>query len=108
MINDRGIKKFAAFKSLKGQYEILNEEIKKNNMIEMPELQDDQIEKIACNLALLNSNNNQTVDIKYFDKGYVQFFLGPVKKITNKYLILANRKSSKIIFSNIINLEIID
>ena len=43
MINDRGIKKFAAFKSLKGQYEILNEEIKKNNMIEMPELQDDQI-----------------------------------------------------------------
>ena len=87
---------------------ILNEEIKKNNMIEMPELQDDQIEKIACNLALLNSNNNQTVDIKYFDKGYVQFFLGPVKKITNKYLILANQKSSKIIFSNIINLEIID
>ena len=108
MINDRGIKKFAAFKSLKGQDEILNEEIKKNNMIEMPELQDDQIEKIACNLALLNSNNNQTVDIKYFDKGYVQFFLGPVKKITNKYLILANQKSSKIIFSNIINLEIID
>lgn len=108
MINDRGIKKFAAFKSLKGQYEILNEEIKKNNMIEMPELQDDQIEKIAFNLALLNSNNNQTVDIKYFDKGYVQFFLGPVKKITNKYLILANQKSSKIIFSNIINLEIID
>lgn len=98
MINDRGIKKFAAFKSLKGQYEILNEEIKKNNMIEMPELQDDQIEKIACNLAF----------IKYFDKGYVQFFLGPVKKITNKYLILANQKSSKIIFSNIINLEIID
>lgn len=82
--------------------------LKKNNMIEMPELQDDQIEKIACNLALLNSNNNQTVDIKYFDKGYVQFFLGPVKKITNKYLILANQKSSKIIFSNIINLEIID
>lgn len=77
-------------------------------MIEMPELQDDQIEKIACNLALLNSNNNQTVDIKYFDKGYVQFFLGPVKKITNKYLILANQNSSKIIFSNIINLEIID
>ena len=108
MINDRVIKKFAAFKSLKGQYEILNEEIKKNNMIEMPELQDDQIEKIACNLALLNSNNNQTVDIKYFDKGYVQFFLGPVKKITNKYLILANQNSSKIIFSNIINLEIID
>ena len=108
MINDRGIKKFAAFKSLKGQYEILNEEIKKNNMIEMPELQDDQIEKIACNLALLNSNNNQTVDIKYFDKGYVQFFLGPVKKITNKYLILASQNSSKIIFSNIINLEIID
>lgn len=108
MINDRGIKKFASFKSLKGQYEILNEEIKKNNMIEMPELQDDQIEKIACNLALLNSNNNQTVDIKYFDKGYVQFFLGSVKKITNKYLILANQKSSKIIFSNIINLEIID
>ena len=33
MINDRGIKKFAAFKSLKGQYEILNEEIKKNSKI---------------------------------------------------------------------------
>ena len=30
MINDRGIKKFASFKSLKGQYEILNEEIKKD------------------------------------------------------------------------------
>lgn len=66
----RGMKKWLPFKSLKGQYEMLNEMKEKRNIVEKPELSIDQIDDL--NRALVSLQKGDKTKVTYYDDGVIK------------------------------------
>lgn len=68
-MSDRGIKKWAPFKSLKEQADALRKEFEKKRAEEKPYLSEAKMEEIGAVLNLLN--RGQTVAITYYEDGHI-------------------------------------
>ncbi len=66
----RGMMKWQPFKSLSGQYRILEEHRNAKEKIEKPELSEDEIEDI--NNLLMSLSRGDFVNVTYFDNGNIQ------------------------------------
>ncbi len=66
----RGMMKWQPFKSLSGQYRILEEHRKEKEKVTKPELSDDEIEDI--NNLLVSLSKGDAVNVTYFDDGNIQ------------------------------------
>lgn len=65
----RGMMKWQPFKSLSGQYKVLEEHRKQKERKEKPELSDDEIEDI--NNLLVSLSRGDSIDVTYFDEGQI-------------------------------------
>ncbi len=65
----RGMMKWQPFKSLSGQYQVLEEHRKEKEKIAMPELSEDEIEDI--NNLLVSLSKGDFVNVTYFDDGSI-------------------------------------
>ncbi len=65
----RGMMKWQPFKSLSGQYQVLEEHRRQKEKKEKPELSDDEIEDI--NNLLISLSRGDSVDVTYFDEGQI-------------------------------------
>lgn len=66
----RGMIKWQPFKSLTGQYELLDERRREKNETEKPVLSSDQMEEI--NSVLTTLEKDQAVDVTYFENGEIR------------------------------------
>lgn len=99
---DRGMKKWAPYKSLTDQYEKLYELRKERNKIEKPTISMEKADEI--NEILINYHF-ETLKIKFYKKGEIINLISPISKIDpfNKVLILEN--GTRIEFKNLLDLE---
>ncbi len=65
----RGMMKWQPFKSLSGQYKVLDEHRKEKEKVEKPELSEDEIEDI--NNLLVSLSKGDCVNVTYFDNGSI-------------------------------------
>lgn len=90
-MSERGIKKWAPYKSLPEHDPKIIEMKKNRNKIEKPTLSDDEIEKIN---AILTNYNGELLDVSYFENGEINNYQITIKKIDiiNQIIISNDRK----------------
>ena len=101
-MSDRGMKKWAPYKSLVEQEKYLKKAHNDNEKIERPILSSDEMEEI--NEKLVNYSNEEVI-ITYWRDNKINSVTTLIKKIdaNNKKIILPDRKS--IYFHELINIE---
>ena len=101
-MSDRGMKKWAPYKSLVEQEKYLKKAHNDNEKIERPILSSDEMEEI--NEKLVNYSNEEVI-ITYWRDNKINSVTTLIKKIDadNKKIILPDRKS--IYFHELINIE---
>lgn len=101
-MSDRGMKKWAPYKSLVEQEKYLKKAHDDNEKIERPILSSDEMEEI--NEKLVNYSNEEVI-ITYWRDNKINNVTTLIKKIDadNKKIILPDRKS--IYFHELINIE---
>jgi hypothetical protein len=103
---DRGIIKWAAFDALNGYHSMLKEMQHRLGKKDRPSLSDDDYEELNRNLqsAIIN---NQDIELKYYDGGYIKTTYGKIKKLdyVNKLVVLTTLE--KILAFDIVNLMIL-
>jgi hypothetical protein len=81
----RGMKKWLPFKSLKGQYEMIDQMMEEREKVPMPELSIDQKEDINYRLQTLSKGEH--IAVRYYQDGWIKvtegIFLG-VDKIEKR------------------------
>lgn len=98
----RGMMKWQPFKSLTGQYKVLEEHKREREKVQKPELSDDEIEDINNLLASLSKGDS--VDVTYFDDGSILHFIGSfVRCDTIERKVMLQRKN--IGFDVLLNLK---
>ncbi|MCR4697901.1 MAG: YolD-like family protein [Bacilli bacterium] len=65
----RGMKKWLPFKSLSGQYDMLDKMKSERNKVAMPELSVDQIDEL--NRVLVSLQKGDQVEVVYFQEGEI-------------------------------------
>lgn len=101
-MSDRGMKKWAPYKSLPEHDPAILTMEKNRDKIQKPLISEDvaeQINRILCNY------NHENLEVKYYENGYVKIIESKIKKIDviNRFILLEN--DTKIKFSNLLNLE---
>lgn len=99
-MSDRGMMKWAPYKSLVEQSECLEEMRYKKNKIEKPILSIDQKEKIN---AILAHYHGQTLLFEYFNDGYIYKISTTIKSI-DKYRKVLILPEGEMPFSSIVNI----
>ena len=101
-MSERGMKKWAPYKSLNEQENYLNKLHKDNEKVEKPKISSDQAEEI--NEILVNYHGEELI-ITFYRKEKIQSINSIIKKIDveNKKIVLPDRKT--IYFVELINLE---
>lgn len=99
----RGMKKFLPFQSLREQAVYLNKMKAENKKVAKPLISTDIKNEIN---RILMQYTGETVEIHYYDKGFIKHVITQIKKIDthNKKLILAEFSVS---FTNLLNITII-
>lgn len=99
---ERGMKKWAPYKTLTDQYEKLYELRKEREKIEKPRISQEKADEI--NEILVNYQNEE-LKITYYKKGEIIKLISPIFKIDafNKTLILVN--GLRVEFKNLLDLE---
>lgn len=89
-MSDRGMKKWAPYKSLQEQWEVLDHLHEKEERIERPILSNEQAEEI--NEKLVNYDG-QEYEFYYYKKGKILKEKSTIRKIDafNKLIILSNK-----------------
>lgn len=100
----RGMKKFLPFASLKEQAIFLVAMQEEKKKVEKPEISEDTILEIN---RILTEYSGENALFYYFDRGYIKSFTGKIKKIDviNRALLF---EDTKILFTNLLNIEILD
>lgn len=99
----RGMAKWLPFKSLSGQYEVLNQHEIERQKVEKPELEEDEIEKI--NQTLIQLKKGDYLSITYYDNGFFkdeESFLYSLDEITQTIRL---KNNTTIKFENIIKIK---
>lgn len=105
-MNDRGMKKFAPFKALKGQEEAIKKMIKKQGKLARPELAEDQLELNRQVLERVEADS--IVRIEYFSAGEIEIVTGSVIKVGAGFIELkAENAEKKIEFRDLLTIEIL-
>ena len=98
----RGMMKWQPFKSLTGQYKVLEEHKREREKVQKPELSDDEIEDI--NNLLVSLSKGDSVDVTYFDDGSILHFIDSfVRCDTIERKVMLRRKN--IGFDVLLNLK---
>ena len=94
-MSDRGIKKWAPYKSLKEQWSTLDDVHEKSERVEKPTISSEEAEEI--NEILVNYHGQELV-IEYYRNGQILKEVSVIKKIDSfeKKLYLVNRKVIKL------------
>ena len=89
-MNDRGMKKWAPYKSLNEQWDVLDDLEKSDEYIEKPKISNEVAEEI--NSRLVNYSGEE-IEIFYYKKGKILKEKSTIKKIDafEKKLVLENR-----------------
>ena len=95
---DRGMKKWAPYKSLIEQGAALNKLRYQKNKIEKPKISNERAEEIN---SILSFYDNETLAIKYFKDGYLYWIDGKLDKIDPLFTCLEINKHT-IAFKDII------
>lgn len=105
-LRDRGMVKWAPYKSLPEQEEFLNELDKEEKKVKKPFLMEDKLEEL--NELLSKLDLNQMVLIIYYEDGEIKKMNTYIKKIDdfNHEIKLKNRKSIKL--EDILDISIIN
>lgn len=98
------MKKFLPFASLKEQAIFLAAMQKEKQKVEKPLISEDTKEEIN---RILSEYNGETVMVYYYDRGFIKTVTGIIKKIDilNQTLVI---DETKVTFTNLLNLEIVD
>jgi len=101
-MSERGMKKWAPYKSLNEQEKYLNKLHQKQNKVERPKISSDEAEKI--NEILVNYHGEE-LNITYWRNDKINTVSSILKKIDveNKKIVLTERKT--IYFAELINIE---
>lgn len=94
-MSDRGMKKWAPYKSLNEQAASLQKAREEKVIIEKPSISDDEAEQIN---SILVNYQGQELEVKYFRNGKIFEEAITIKRIDTyeKKLVLLNRKSIKL------------
>ncbi|KRG09902.1 MULTISPECIES: YolD-like family protein [Staphylococcus] len=76
----RGIVKWNAFSTMPEQHERLKEYVQDQNIIEKPELSDDQL-NILNDTLIFKMYNDPVIEVRYFVKGFIQIIEGYIHKV---------------------------
>ena len=89
-MSDRGMKKWAPYKSLQEQWEVLDHLHEKEELIERPILSNEQAEEINDKLV---NYDGQEYEFYYYKRGKILKEKSTIKKIDafNKVIILNNK-----------------
>ncbi len=99
---NRGMKKWAPFKSLNEQSDYINKMHYERNKISKPHISSDVAEEI--NDILINYHQ-QELKISYFDDGYVYDITSPIYKIDTINRRIYLNRTNYIDFVNLLGLE---
>lgn len=105
----RTMVKWAAFKTMPEQYQILDQYMENQNKVDMPLLSQEQIENINMNIQEKLSDGSFT-EVNYWKNGYIFTLNCYIKKVDeiNGYLIVSNesgKETLKISLFNLVSLE---
>lgn len=94
-MSDRGIKKWAPYKSLKEQWTTLDNVHQEEQKVEKPTISEEEAEKIN---EILVNYHGQELTIQYFRKGEILSDTTSIKRIDTfeKKLYLTNKKVVKL------------
>ena len=101
-MSERGMKKWAPYKSLNEQENYLNKLHKNNEKVEKPKISSDEAEEI--NEILVNYHGEELL-ITFYKNEKIQSVASTIKKIDpkNKKIVLPDRKT--IYFTELVGLE---
>ena len=101
-MSERGMKKWAPYKSLATQYDKLHEMREKKTKVEKPFISSDKAEEIN---EILTTYNGETLLFTIYENGKIVSFTDTISTIDvlNKKLILSSRKN--ILFKNILDIQ---
>lgn len=78
-MSDRGIKKWAPFKALTGQFDMIDEIIKNKNKVKKPILSQDKQEELDYFISNLQVNDE--IKVTYYDNGEIKEEVLTIKRI---------------------------
>lgn len=78
-MSDRGIKKWAPFKALIGQFDMIDEIIKNKNKVKKPILSQDKQEELDYFISNLQVNDE--IKVTYYDDGEIKEEVLTIKRI---------------------------
>lgn len=78
-MSDRGIKKWAPFKALTGQFDMIDEIIKNKNKVKKPILSQDKQEELDYFISNLQVNDE--IKVTYYDDGEIKEEVLVIKRI---------------------------
>lgn len=102
-LRDRGMVKWAPYKSLPEQEDYLEKMEKEKNKVDKPLLSDDELIELDTKLSTYNRGN--PISIEYYDNGFIKTvddYLDYIDTI-NKRIVLKNRMSIPV--SNVLSLN---
>lgn len=102
-LRDRGMVKWAPYKSLPEQEDYLEKMEEKKNKVDKPLLSDDEL--IELDTKLSTYNRGDPISIEYYDYGFIKIvddYLDYIDTI-NKRIVLKNRMSIPV--SNVLSLN---
>lgn len=103
-MNDRGMKKWMPYKSLEDQSDFLAQMQYEKRKMPRPTLLDEEIYKIN---AILTSNHQKPVILKYYNDGYVYEMRGRITYVDSVYKYI-KISETRIDFRDIVKIEELD
>lgn len=104
-MSDRGMKKYAPFKSLKGQDQAVEEIVKRKQKLSKPELAEDRQEEIYLTLSLLRKGDR--VKVAYFNAGSIEETDGEILRLEpNTIKLSQDLQQLCIAVADILNIKI--
>lgn len=85
MSKDRGMKKWAPYKSLDSQADFLMKMAYEKGKKAKPLLMEDEMQRID---GILASYHGQNIEVSYYDDGYVHKLKGTISKISKAFMFL--------------------
>ena len=101
-MSERGMKKWAPYKSLATQYDKLHEMREKKNKVEKPLISSDKAEEIN---EILTNYNDELLTFTIYENGKIVTVMDKIASIDalNKKIIVSNKKY--ILFKNILDVQ---
>ena len=101
MRKDRGMMKWAPYKSLDSQDDFLRKMAYEKGKKPKPRLMEDEIQRID---SILSSYHGQNIEVSYYDDGYIHKLIGVISKISKTFMFLMVG-DTRIDFRNLVGLR---